>query len=168
MNRNDCRAEQWEQNAEYQSVEQVIGQPLDLDQVVAWQEHPPEVMQILAYLEAGLPRRAERRSAPRRTFRSRASLEVEDDGDHSPGETEATHCTALFTRDLSASAISFVARTALKPKSRALVRMSLDGVGREQTFTGTILRCEPIGNGWYEGVVTFSSPLSAKLRAERN
>lgn len=167
MNGNDHRVEQWEQDAEFHSVEQVISEAVELNGSATCVEHPPEVMQILAYLEAGVSRGAERRGGPRRPFRSRAKLQIEGD-EGNDDEGEATHCTALFTRDVSARAISFVARTALRPKSRALVRMSLDGVGREHTFSGTILRCKPIGDGWYEGAVAFSSPLVERIQAERN
>lgn len=111
---------------------------------------PADARKLMNLLDTGMVPQVDRRATHRQPYRVAAVLSslTMEFGDRS---------IPLYIRDAGERAVGFIARRSLASGTRCVIRLPIPG-GTTLDAPCTIRRCKPVGDGWFEGAVTFSSP----------
>jgi hypothetical protein len=110
---------------------------------------PREVEMILSALEAGSVKHDDRRRHPRMPYRVLADLRLFSDAAGIPA-------WRLYTRDVSARGVGFVTQHRLPLGYGGVIQLTTPKSGRIVSVAGTLFRCRPVTNGWFEGAMYFN------------
>lgn len=94
-----------------------------------------------------IPGEIERREVPRHRYLGRARLTLHGDRD-----------VTLYTRDVTARGVGFIANGELQPEVRGTVAFNTPA-GQPVQVEGQLVRAHTIAQGWHEGYVEFDRPV---------
>ena len=122
-------------------------------QSVGFDSFPEDVQEVLGLIDSMFPQLQDRRMIPRWAYRAAATFDRTGD-----------EPALLWTRDLNAWNVGFVARHQVRSGLRGRIRFEVPG-GDTVEVRGRIARCREFVPGWYEGYVDFLDTVPAELLA---
>ena len=108
-----------------------------------------EAEQVLKSLVSAPPPAAERRGSPRQRYNRNAVLRVR-------GEAKQA---SVFTRDIHDRATGFVTSADVSNVDGATLHLPGPD-GNDIVVHCRVRRARPVGKGWFEGVLEFSTPIA--------
>lgn len=112
------------------------------------EEFPREAEMILSAMEAGAPRHPDRRYDSRKSYRTRASLQLYAEPADAPPRI-------LYTRDIDQRSVGFITPSLLPLGYGGWITL-VGPNGEEVSVECTVYRCRKTVSGWHEGAVRFN------------
>jgi hypothetical protein len=126
-----------------------IGPPKVLPLQSSTTDWPAQAEMVLSAIEAGqFPAPDNRRNAPRRRYRVKASL-------HLFSDAPETAPWLIYTRDIHARGLGFITPHRLPLGHGGLIELPI-GEGSPVHIPCTLLRCREAAPGWFEGSLYFN------------